>query len=399
MIVLLVDNLFVIALMLQTARRPPCPIDSQTPHATSPHLPRRLPANIATDHRSTRSKRCQPPPALPHPLARLCSPPPELVPLTISAMRAKSYPGSDIVLEQTLPAGSGYNRYIASYQSDGLKLFGLLTVPAGSKPASGWPVILLNHGYIPPDEYSTDQSYARIVAPLAEAGYIVFKPDYRGNGTSPGAPYQPYIAPDYVTDSLNALASVKKYKDADPDRIGVWGHSMGGNITLHELVLTGDFKAAVLMAGVVGSYSDILDWWKAHVATGVLTTQNDLQTDQFVQQMVALHGTPQTNPAFWSAIDPTTFVSDVQAPVLIQVGTADAVVPPGFSQALAAQLQAAGKTVTLHTYPAQITISRPIPLQPWPKPLPYSINISSRGNPPVALSLSLYRLLTGKTNA
>ena len=70
-----------------------------------------------------------------------------------------------------------------------MKLFGLLTVPTGSKPAAGWPVILLNHGYIPPDEYSTDQSYQRIVSPLAEAGYIVFKPDYRGNGSSPGAPY------------------------------------------------------------------------------------------------------------------------------------------------------------------------------------------------------------------
>ncbi len=67
--------------------------------------------------------------------------------------------------------------------------------------------------------------------------------------------------------------------------------------------------------------------------------------------MVALQGTPQSNPGFWNAIDPTTFVSDVQAPVLIQVGTADAVVPPSFSQGFAAQLQAAGKSVTLHTYP------------------------------------------------
>jgi dipeptidyl aminopeptidase/acylaminoacyl peptidase len=275
---------------------------------------------------------------------------PESSPLAISALRAKSYPGSDIVLEGTLSAGQGYNRYIVSYQSDGLKLFGLLTVPTGNKPAGGWPVILLNHGYIPPTEYSTDQSYAGIVAPLAAAGYIVFKPDYRGNGNSRGTPFQPYVAPDYVTDSLNALASIKKYRDANPDRIGVWGHSMGGNITLHELVLTADLKAAVLMAGVVGSYSGILDWWKARVATGVLTTQNDLQTDQLVLQMVGLHGTPQSNPGFWNAIDPTIFVSDVQTPVLIQVGTADTVVPPSFSQGLAAQLQAAGKSVTIHTY-------------------------------------------------
>ena len=275
----------------------------------------------------------------------------DLSPLAITVMRAKAYPGSDIVIKSTLSAGLDYNRYIVSYQSDGLKLFGLLTIPTGVKPAGGWPVILLNHGYIPPTEYSTDQSYAEIVAPLAAAGYIVFKPDYRGHGHSPGIPYQSYVSPDYVTDSLNALASIKKYKDANPNEIGVWGHSMGGNITLHELVITHDFKAAVIMAGVVGSYSDILDWWKTRVATGVLTTQNDMQTDQLLLQMVNLHGTPQANPSFWNAIDPTYFISDIGTSVQIQVGNADVEVPPSFSQGLTAQLQNAGKSVTYHLYP------------------------------------------------
>lgn len=275
----------------------------------------------------------------------------ELAPLTISAMRAKSYPGSDLRIESSLSPGPNYNRYIVSYDSDGLQLLGLLTVPTGAKPAAGWPVVLLNHGYIPPPEYSTEQSYVREVEMLAAAGYIVFKPDYRGNGNSPGTPSQPYISPDYVTDSLNALASIKKYPDADPNSIGVWGHSMGGNITLHELVVSHDLKAAVLMAGVVGSYSGILDWWRARVASGVLTTQNDQRTQHLVDQMVQAHGTPQTNPAFWSAIDPTGFVADIQPAVLIQVGTADVVVPPNFSQDLAAQLQAAGKNVTLRVYP------------------------------------------------
>jgi len=272
-------------------------------------------------------------------------------PLSISAMRAKTYPGSDLVIESTLSAVQGYNRYIVSYQSDGLKQFGLLTVPTGTKPVDGWPVILLNHGYIPPDEYSTDQSYARIVAPLAAAGYIVFKPDYRGHGSSAGDPQQVYVSPVYVTDSLNALASIKKYPDANPNKIGVWGHSMGGNITLHELVINHDFKAAVIMAGVVGSYSGIIDWWSARVTSGVLTTQNDLQTDQLVLQMVNLNGTPQTNPDFWNAIDPTTFISDIDTPLQIQVGSADMVVPPKFSQELNAQLKNAGKSVSLHSYP------------------------------------------------
>ena len=277
--------------------------------------------------------------------------PPNSSPLAITAMRTKAYPGSDIVMERILSARPGYNRYVVSYQSDGLKLFGLLTIPTGVKPAGGWPVILLNHGYIPPTEYSTDQSYEGIVAPLAAAGYIVFKPDYRGHDNSPGIPYQVYVSPDYVTDSLNALASIKKYKDANPDKIGVWSHSMGGNITLHELVLTHDFKAAVIMAGVVGSFNNILDWWTARVATGVLTTQNDLQTDQLLLQMVNLNGTPQTNPVFWNSIDPTYFISDIVTPVQIQVGSADVVVPPSFSQSLTDQLQNTGKSVDFHSYP------------------------------------------------
>jgi dipeptidyl aminopeptidase/acylaminoacyl peptidase len=272
-------------------------------------------------------------------------------PLAISSMRAKPYPGSAVVFEQTLSPGSNYNRYVVSYQSDGLTLYGLLTIPVGGKPARGWPVILLNHGYIPPAEYSTDVSYERIVDPLASAGYIVFKPDYRGHDRSPGTPYQPYVDPGYITDSMNALASIKVYKDANPDEIGVWGHSMGGNVTLHELTLTHEFKAVVLMSGVVGTYSAIIDWWAHRVATGVLTTQNDLQADQMLLQMIDLHGTPQTDPGFWNPIDPTRFLSDVIAPILIQVGTADTVVPQSFSEDLATELQASGTSVTLHKFP------------------------------------------------
>ena len=60
-----------------------------------------------------------------------------LNPLAIDAMRQRDYPGSDLVVEQTLPPGSKYRRYVASYRSDGLKIFGLLTVPNGRKPAVG----------------------------------------------------------------------------------------------------------------------------------------------------------------------------------------------------------------------------------------------------------------------
>ena len=71
-------------------------------------------------------------------------------PLSIEGMRVKLYPGSDIVIEEELPQGSNYRQYITSYNSEGYKIYGLLTVPETQRPENGYPVIIFNHGYIPP---------------------------------------------------------------------------------------------------------------------------------------------------------------------------------------------------------------------------------------------------------
>lgn len=298
----------------------------------------------------------KPTPVVPSPSAAADTPTPSLsasagFPLAISTMAKKTYPGSNLTVEQTLSDGSNSHRYVVSYMSDRLKIYGLLTVPIGQKPQNGWPVIVINHGYIPPAEYSTLNSYAIAVDPLAAAEYMVFKPDYRGNGNSQGTPTQVYISSDYVTDSMNAIASIKKYPDANPNDIGIWAHSMGGNVTLHEMVLPAAVKAVDIWSGVVGNYTDILAWWNKRVATGVLTTQNDQQTAQLVNQFVTEHHTPQTNPDFWNSIDPTTFLANVSVPVLLQVGTADQVVPPSFSTSLYQSLKNNGKNVHIVTYP------------------------------------------------
>jgi len=159
------------------------------------------------------------------------------LPLSIEVMRQKDYPGSDLVIEQTLVDGPNYHQYIASYQSEGLKIYGLLTVPIGEKPNNGYPVIIFNHGFIPPKQYKTTERYVSYVDAFAWAGYIVFKSDYRGNGSSQGQPEGAYYSPSYTEDVLNALASLKKYPSVNQDKIGMWGHSMGGNITLRSLVV------------------------------------------------------------------------------------------------------------------------------------------------------------------
>ncbi len=270
-------------------------------------------------------------------------------PLAITTMRQKSYLGSLLKIEKPLVPGPNYKRYIVSYLSEGLKIYGLLTVPIGDKPNGGWPVILFNHGYIPPGQYNTVESYAGMVDPLASTGFIVFKPDYRGNGNSEGIPTQPYVTPDYVTDSMNAISSIKKYPDANPNNIGIVGHSMGGNITLHELVVLKDIKAAELLAGVVGDETGIYDWWQSRFVNKTIIG-NDLDTYYQFQRIVKTNGIPTDNPDFWNTIDPTEFVNDINTPIEIQVVTADRAVPTDFSRSFRDSLQSAGKIVSYHEY-------------------------------------------------
>ncbi|KKR48094.1 MAG: hypothetical protein UT85_C0042G0007 [Candidatus Levybacteria bacterium GW2011_GWA2_40_16] len=100
-------------------------------------------------------------------------------PLQIEYMRKQDYPGSDIIIEQTLSPESNYQRYIVSYQSEGLKQFALLTIPNGEAPDTGWPAILFNHGYINPSVYRTAEKYVVYTDYFSRNGYVLLKPDYR----------------------------------------------------------------------------------------------------------------------------------------------------------------------------------------------------------------------------
>ncbi|MDX1687253.1 MAG: alpha/beta fold hydrolase [Candidatus Promineifilaceae bacterium] len=269
-------------------------------------------------------------------------------PLMIEVMRRQSYPGSELTVEATLTWGPGYERFIVSYLSEGNKIYALLTVPRGEKPASGWPVIIFNHGYIPPDVYRTTESYENHVKAFAQNGYIVFRSDYRGHHRSEGEPTGGYGSPAYTIDVLNGLAAVKTFPDADPDRIGMWGHSMGGHITLRSMVITGDVKAGVIWAGVVGSYPDLLQRWRR---AGPTRTPDPSRTRaSWRWELAETYGPPQENPAFWAAISPNTYVSDLSGPIQIHHGTADTSVPYEFSETLAAQIEAAGLPVELYIY-------------------------------------------------
>ncbi len=269
-------------------------------------------------------------------------------PMSIEAGRQRAYPGSDIVIDRELNPGSNYHCYYAWYLSDGHKIYGLLTVPFGTMPEGGWPAILFNHGFIPPYLYSTTASYFAHVDSLASQGYVVFKIDYRGNNWSEGPETYVYGEPGYTNDVLNALASLERFPQVNPQKIGMWGHSMGGYLTLRAMVISKGIKVGVIWAGVVGSYTDMICCWYAHpmvFPTPLVGSHTGWQT--WVQE----HGTPDQNPQFWDSISATSYLADLSGPLQLHHELYDYEVPYAFSESLAAGIQAAGKTVAFYSYP------------------------------------------------
>jgi dipeptidyl aminopeptidase/acylaminoacyl peptidase len=271
----------------------------------------------------------------------------EVHPMAIERLRALEYPGDDFVIEETLANGSNYKQYVASYQSEGLKINGLLTVPLAERPEGGFPAVIFIHGYIPPKQYSTTESYPTYQATLAKAGFVTFKPDLRGHDNSEGEPVNAHFSEKYVIDTLNAIAYLKNYEEINPERIGYWGHSNGGENGLRIAVISDEINAAVLWAGVVGSFEDMLETYNQKIGFLDLTKEDNEDAKAIVDK----YGLPSENREFWNKIDPHTYLGDISIPIQLHHGTNDESVPIELSLSLKEELEKAGKEVEYFEYP------------------------------------------------
>ena len=291
----------------------------------------------------------------------------EAHPLQIEEMRKRIYTSSPIVIEQTLDAGVNYNRYIVSYLSEGYTIYALMTVPFGTKPDSGWPVIIFNHGYINPPDYRTTENYVTYMDLLARSGYIVFKSDFRGHGNSEGSiTGGGYGSPDYSVDVLNAIESLKNYPDADPNRFGMWGHSMGGQVTLRAMVVSKDIKAGVIWAGAIAPYPEIISQWNFNSNSDnsgflqdIIPHRNPSDATvrgwsesfgSWTDEFTGKYGTSEQNPDFWQTISPNTYLADLSGPIQIHHGTDDWMVPISWSQSFIQEMVNAGQSYEFYTY-------------------------------------------------
>lgn len=261
--------------------------------------------------------------------------------LTIPHLRERPYESSLSELKQT-SNNSTYISYLTSYSSDGFRINGLLTKPVGEMPEDGWPAIVFVHGYIPPANYKTLVNYSSYVDFLARNGFVVFKIDLRGHADSEGEAGGGYFGSDYIIDTLNARAALSSSDFVNPEKIGIWGHSMAGNITLRSMV-SSDTPAVVILAGAVYTYDD-------RVKYGI--NDSSFSPNQFSpgrtskrQELFEKYGSPSAQSIFWKQVIPTNYLDDVKGAIQIHHAVDDNVVSIGYSRDL---MEILGRTSIVH---------------------------------------------------
>lgn len=279
-------------------------------------------------------------------------------PLSIDALRHTHFAAS-LVVEKPLDTGPGFTAYLVSYRSAGLKVYAMVAVPATTPPAAGFPVLIANHGTHPnPPTYGISKAgidsrpgdYYRSVPALYTArGFLVVMPDYRGHNISEGIEFaRGFLASSYYTEDVLALLSaLPSLEHADVHNVFMWGHSLGGEVTLRTLLATKAVKGAALWSAVG---SDI--WEQAyHYARAQNPTAMAGATIPNSGIDTLRHDIAEIGGHYdWEARQPWRHLQYLQTPVIIQQSVEDNEVPYAWSERLATELHLRGLPYVLYSY-------------------------------------------------
>jgi len=256
-----------------------------------------------------------------------------------------SYPSSPLTVAQDLGLVDGLHDQIFQYQvrDDNLTEYGLMVLPPTPEPAGGYPTVILLHGYVTPGRYKTDTAYLAESEFYASHGFLVVKPDLRGQGLSidDGFADSAYYSMSYNTDVLSLISALRQTHYVDKTDINLWGHSMGAYLALRAAVLSKDVKNVILLSGPVDSLEEM---YLTYIPPSDENNPYALATRN---EVFAKYGTPADNRNFWYDASPINFLSNIKGSVQIHAGLEDALVSPKFSADLN---DALNKTRVKHQY-------------------------------------------------
>jgi len=284
---------------------------------------------------------------------------------TINGLRQHDFQSGKLHIRSTLEdENQFYTSYLIDYPSDGLTITGVMQIPVGEGP---FPVILMNHGFFSRSVYHSGDGTDRASPYVAEHGYITIASDYRSWGESDIG--TSFFYSGLVIDVINLIKAIPSIPEADPSRIGMWGHSMGGGVTMKVLTILGDqdenaktrIKAAVLYSPVSADDADIINRWGmgcfGDIAEGeqiIGCNSSDIIPIDLPRNLQDAYRFAASDGDTLKEISPYYHLDLITIPIQIHYGTEDGKfisgTPPQWSVKLTQGLRDAGKEVELLQY-------------------------------------------------
>ncbi len=216
---------------------------------------------------------------------------------------------------------------------DGLAIHAGLLRPPHLNPRKA-PAVLFLHGG---PNFQFANFYYPLPELLAQAGYVVLAPNFRGS-TGYGKEFRQANFGEWghadAQDVIDGVHWLQSQSYVDAEHIAVAGPSYGGYLTLCSLAL-----APELFCAGVDLYGD------SEIA------ESYYHGDRYGRLDLRRHmGTPEQNPEGYRRGSPFYMASRIQAPLLILHGKQDRLVVPLMSEKMIEALQIEGKYYESHFY-------------------------------------------------
>ena len=218
---------------------------------------------------------------------------------------------------------------------DGVQLNASIIKPPDFNPQKKYPVLVYTYGGPHAQVVRNGWGGANFLwhQLMAQKGYIIFSLDNRGSagrGHAFEAPLHFRMGAQELSDQRDGVKYLRSLSYVDANRIGIWGWSYGGHMTLHAMFEAGDdFKV-----GFAGG--PVTDW----------RYYDTIYTERYL-------GLPQRNEKGYQDSSPVKYAGQLKGRLLIAHGTGDDNVHYANTLAVINDLIDAGKYVEVLAFPGR----------------------------------------------
>jgi dipeptidyl aminopeptidase/acylaminoacyl peptidase len=221
-----------------------------------------------------------------------------------------------------------------TWTSDGREVQGWLILPRNHSLSRHYPLVTIVHGG--PSSSAMSSWPGERNAFIASQDWLTFFPNPRGS-YGRGEAFTQANVKDFghgdLRDIMSGIDAVAQIYPVDNSRLGIYGWSYGGFMTMWTVTQTNRFRAAVAGAGIVN--------WQSYYG------QNSID-----QWMLPFFGASvYDDPEVYAKSSPINYIKNVKTPTLVLVGERDGEVPAPQSFEFWHALRTLGVETQLVVYP------------------------------------------------